>query len=152
MHMNRLVVALVALPIALTACDSGPKPVTDPNAVAKAEQRAAVDAKNLMGVEWRCVSVQSDGMLGGPPLTLTFGDDGRVTGFGGVNRFSGPYRSATGSVQVGPLVATKMGGEPARMALEQKLLDSLARVNAFSLQGGLLRLKEGDRVLVEYSR
>ena len=152
MQLHRLAVALAALPLALIACDSGPKPVTDPGALAQAEKRASTDPKHLMGVEWRCVSVRSDAGPGGAPLTLTFGDDGRVTGFGGVNRFSGPYTSAQGTLRIGPLVATKMAGEPASMAFEQRLFEALAKVDGFSLQSGLLRLKHGDQVVAEYSR
>ena len=149
------VVALVAVPLALLACQpQPPKQKLDPmqKAEVKSEKIAAVDPKNLMGAEWQCVSVRSDGMLGGAPITITFGDDGRVTGFGGVNRFSGPYTSATGVLHMGPLVATKMAGEPARMAMEQRLFDALSKVDAFSLQSGLLRLKQGDQVLAEFSR
>lgn len=144
--------ASVILFLSPVACDSGPKPVTDPKSVQKAEEQAAVASKNLMGVEWRCVTVRSDGMLGGAPLTLIFGDDGRVTGSGGVNRFSGPYTTATGVVRMGPLVSTKMGGDPAKMAMEQRYFDALSKVDGFSLQSGLLRLKQGDQVVAEFSR
>lgn len=149
-HLAALASALLCL--APVGCDSGPKPVTDPKAVQKAEERAEVDPKRLMGAEWRCVTVRSDGMLGGAPLTLTFGDDGRVTGSGGVNRFSGPYTTATGVVHLGPLVSTKMAGEPARMTMEQRYFDALSKADGFSLQAGLLRLKEGDRIVAEFSR
>lgn len=148
-------VSVAALPLALSACQpQPPKQKLDPmqKAEVKEERLSAVDPKNLMGVEWRGVSVRSDGMLGGAPLTITFGDDGRVTGFGGVNRFSGPYTCATGVLHMGPLVATKMAGEPARMAMEQRLFDALSKVDGFSLQSGLLRLKQGEQVLAEFSR
>ena len=118
----------------------------------KTEEAEGMQPVKLRGGEWVCVSVGGKAAGGESGPTITFGDDGRVTGFSGVNRFSGPYTSAIGTVRVGPLASTKMAGEPARMAAERAFLDALANVDGFSVQAGLLRLKQGDQVVVEFSR
>lgn len=117
----------------------------------KTEEAAGLEPSKLLGGEWVCVTVGGDAAGGKQAPTLTFGDDGRVTGFGGVNRFSGPFTSARGTVHFGALAATKMAGDPPRMALEKRLFDALSKADGFSVQAGMLRLKQGDQVLAEFS-
>ena len=118
----------------------------------KAEEAAGLQPSKLLGGEWVCATINGDAAGGKHAPTITFGDDGQVTGFGGVNRFSGPYTSAVGAVHFGPMAATKMGGDPERMALEKRLFEALGKVDAFSVQAGMLRLKQGDQVVAEFSR
>lgn len=117
----------------------------------KQEEVAGMQPSKLLGGEWVCVTIGEDGTGGKHAPTITFGDDGQVTGFAGVNRFSGPYTSAPGTLHFGNLAATKMAGEPARMALEKRFVDVLTKTDGFSIQAGLLRLKQGDTVIAEFS-
>ncbi|MFM7808995.1 MAG: META domain-containing protein [Planctomycetota bacterium] len=117
----------------------------------KAEEAAGLEPAKLLGGEWVCVTVGGDAAGGKHAPTITFGDDGQVTGFAGVNRFSGPYTSARGTVHFGALAATKMAGDPQRMALEKRVFDALGKADGFSVQAGLLRLKQGDQVVAEFS-
>ena len=118
----------------------------------KEEEAAGLEPSKLLGGEWVCVMLGGDAAGGKQAPTITFGDDGRVTGFSGVNRFSGPYTSARGTVRFGTLAATKMAGDPQRMALERRVFDALAKADSFSVQAGLLRLKQGNLLLAEFSR
>jgi heat shock protein HslJ len=117
----------------------------------KQEQAAGLEPSKLLGGEWVCVTIGGKAAGGERAPTLTFGDDGRVTGFSGVNRFSTDYTSARGAVRFGQMVSTKMASDPARMALERSFLEALTKVDSFSVEAGLLRLQQGKETLVEFS-
>ncbi|MBM4007279.1 MAG: META domain-containing protein [Planctomycetes bacterium] len=117
----------------------------------KQEQAAGLEPSKLLGGEWVCVTIGGKAAGGGRAPTLTFGDDGRVTGFSGVNRFSTDYTSARGVVRFGQMVSTKMASDPDRMALERSFLEALTKVDSFSVEAGLLRLQQGKETLVEFS-
>jgi heat shock protein HslJ len=117
----------------------------------KQEQAAGLEPAKLLGAEWVCVTIAGKAAGGGRAPTLTFGDDGRVTGFSGANRFSTDYTSARGVVRFGQMVSTKMAGDPDRMALERSFLEALTKVDGFSVEAGLLRLQQGKETLVEFS-
>lgn len=116
------------------------------------EEAAGLEPAKLLGAEWVCVTIGGKAAGGGRAPTLTFGDEGRVTGFGGVNRFSCDYTSARGSVRFGQLVSTKMASDPEHMGLERSFLEALTKVDGFSVEAGLLRLRQGKDTLVEFSR
>jgi heat shock protein HslJ len=118
----------------------------------KQEEAAGLQPAKLIGGEWVCVTIGGKAAGGERAPTLTFGDEGRVTGFSGVNRFSTDYTSATGVVRFGQLVSTKMASDPAHMALERSFLDALTKVDGFSIEAGLLRLRQGKDTLIEMSR
>lgn len=60
---------------------------------------------------WDAVSVLYDdairGVLDGTTLTADFGADGKVTGSGGCNTFTGPYEVTGSTLRIGPLGATR---------------------------------------------
>lgn len=118
----------------------------------KQEEAAGLQPSKLIGGEWVCVTIGGKAAGGGRAPTLTFGDEGRVTGFGGVNRFSTDYTSAVGVIHFGQMVSTKMASDPDRMALERSFLESLSKVDAFSIEAGMLRLRQGKDTLIELSR
>jgi len=118
----------------------------------KVEEAAGLEPAKLIGGEWVCATIGGKAAGGGRAPTLTFGDEGRVTGFSGVNRFSCDYTSARGTVHFGQAVSTKMGSDPERMALERAFLESLSKVDGFSIEAGMLRLKQGDQIVAEFSR
>jgi len=118
----------------------------------KQEEAAGLQPAKLIGAEWVCVTIGGKAAGGGRAPTLTFGDEGRVTGFGGVNRFSTDYTSSTGTVRFGQLVSTKMASDPEHMALERSFLEALTKVDGFSIEAGLLRLRQGKDTLIEMSR
>ena len=112
---------------AITAgCTSQPEP-----AWVKQELEARTDPKSLGGGKWVLVSMNSNGAIPGANLSLEFGANNAVSGFGGVNRFSGTCTTSTGQLKFGPLVATKMGGSPELMKTEQAYFAALASVRKF---------------------
>jgi heat shock protein HslJ len=74
--------------------------------------------------------------------SVTFGEDGRVSGHAGCNTFTGSYTHTGVDLKIGPLATTrKMCGEM-RMKQEQAWLDMLARTDSYRLSEDRLRLMD----------
>lgn len=93
------------------------------------------------GTEWR----REDGAS----QTLIF-EDGRIAGFGGVNRYAGEYTLAGEELVFGPLAVTRMAGPPEAMESERRYLDALGRVARVAFEDEALVL--GDRDGIELLR
>ena len=108
---------------------------------------------------WTLVSV------GGDPIDKTLGegmqppdmrvsDDGSISGFAGVNRFSGRLDlglAATGGFSSGPFAVTRMAGPPEAMELESRVLTALQEADRFLATADRLTLTKGDAVLLVYT-
>ena len=112
-------------------------------------------APDLTGSSWRLVSFNSgDGMKSNQAaekITLTFGEDGNLSGNAGCNNFTGSYTVDGDSLTVGPLAATrKMCAKPEGvMETEQAFLDNLGKAASFSIMGDALTIydKDGGKLL-----
>lgn len=74
--------------------------------------------------------------LRGPVQTLIFDPSNRVSGFAGVNRFSGRAvltGKTFGSVEFSPLVSTKVGGSPEANQSEMRFFEMLAAARFWRL-------------------
>lgn len=143
MRHSLLVLSLVG--VLSAACSSEP-------AWVKQEREAQRSPASLQGHRWVCVGMDARGADPREPLALEFLPEGRLQGFAGVNRFGGSWTAGEGVLELGSLVSTKMGGPPELMDLERRYLEALGRVRGFSLQSGLLRLKDGaGSVVLEFS-
>lgn len=82
----------------------------------------------------------------GTPLDMSFGEDGRVAGSAGCNRYSGAYAVEGESLSFGPAAATRrMCAEPARvMQQESEFLSALATVASWSVQVERLQLRTAE--------
>jgi heat shock protein HslJ len=142
---------LAGLTIAvLSACaapgkDSGPAMITPTN------------LDRLVNREWLLKNVTVDSqrviMHVDATQTLQFGADGRVIGYGGVNRFAGTYKFSPEGVLSFPapgLVSTRMAGPPEIMDKERLYLKGLAKsTRAIVAKDGLqLQSEDGATVLV----
>lgn len=65
------------------------------------------DPAVLQGASWMVEDINRGGVIDNSRLTLTFGTDGRVSGSGGCNSFSGTYSADGSSVSLGPLAMTR---------------------------------------------
>jgi heat shock protein HslJ len=88
------------------------------------------------------VSVPED-----PALTVTFGADGSVAGFGGCNQFGGPYTSEGDTLAIGPLNSTMMACGDEVDATERQLLAALEASTVSSLRGDQLELRDDSGAL-----
>ncbi|MCU0933023.1 MAG: META domain-containing protein [Thiobacillaceae bacterium] len=111
---------------------------------------------SLAGSTWRLTSFNNGRMavtsvLADTEIHIVFGDDGRVSGHAGCNRFSGPYTAdaATRRFRAGPLMTTRMAcPQPeGRMAQETQFLAALARGETYRRSGDSLEIRSGDGAL-----
>lgn len=94
--------------------------------------------------EWTIISIQGEDVSallpeGARSPSLQFSDEGGLSGFAGVNRFSGSLNTEkliSGKWDVGPMVSTKMAGPPELMELEQRILSALDSADAIVSTGG----------------
>lgn len=78
-------------------------------------------------------------------LTADFGTDGRVTGNGGINTFSGEYTTQGGSeISIGAIAAAKMAGPPEAMDQETAYLTALQSSKTYQVSGNRLGLRTAD--------
>lgn len=89
------------------------------------------------------------------PPSLNFGDDGRVSGFAGVNRLSSSLdlgQLAEGRFALAPAAVTKMAGPPKAMELEDRFLAALTKATGYSVTGNRLTLTDKATELMEFVR
>lgn len=120
----------------------------------------AAAAPGLLGTRWVATGINngrggvvSSVTLEAARVTATFADDGRITGFGGCNGFGGSYTVDGGSIQIGPLTATRKACiEPEGVGeLEGWYFAALERVATWSIREDRLQLRDEDGALqVDY--
>jgi heat shock protein HslJ len=101
---------------------------------------------SLAGTEWE--------IAGRENAFLRFGDDGRLGGNGGCNRFGGGYSAGPdGSFEAPNLMATRMFCSEDVMRFEQAMFDALSRAARYEIEENRLRLfaKSGE-LLGEFVR
>ncbi len=113
------------------------------------EHLAGTSAKmSLSGVKWHPVRVAGTNQKAPQQVLLLLSDDGRATGFAGVNCFFGRYECVgRDGLKFSKLSTTRMSGPDLRY--EQTLLGQLNKVDRYELSDGELRLYGGtDEVAV----
>jgi heat shock protein HslJ len=104
----------------------------------------------LTGKGWQLV--QMDGRMftaEGDSFTLTFGDDGRVTGKGSANRLNGTYANdnSNGTLSFGGMASTRMMSPD--QGSESRFLKLLGTVDGYTIDGRMLLLfVNGEQVLM----
>jgi heat shock protein HslJ len=82
---------------------------------------------------------------GGATLTARFGNEGMLTGNGGVNTYSADYTTTPeGAITIGPIISTKMAGSQELMDQEAQYLAALASAKTYSLRGKTLEFRTAD--------
>ena len=106
------------------------------------------DLTKLMGQD-----VSSLLPAGAKTPNLSFSPDGKVSGFGGVNRLStslDPKALATGDLKLAPAAATKMAGPTESMKVEDQFFSALTKVTGYKIDGDTLSLKNGADTLMQF--
>ena len=107
----------------------------------------------LAGTSWRLVELNGQPVAGTEPLTLSFGTEGQVSGYGGCNQFSGPYTQSGASLRFGPLASTRRAClEPALSEQETAYFAALESTTRYSIEGGQLVLYSGIDVVARFRR
>ena len=105
---------------------------------------------------WRLTSIGGDAPQtedAMSPLILKFLPvQGRMSGSGGVNTFSGTYELEGDSMSFEVGISTLMSGPPDLMEQEDRVKEALASVTGYRLEGDTLELLAGDEVVLRYTR
>jgi len=82
----------------------------------------------------------------GTTLSITFGDDGTVSGNSGCNTYSGQYNLKGPSISIGPLASTMKACDKPQGIMEQETtyLTALQKANSWQIQGNQLSLRTTD--------
>ena len=107
--------------------------------IAACETRAIEAQDRLAAYDWTAVSIDGKPVVQKGRVTLSIAD-GRVSGRGGCNRYSGTVEYDRSTLTIGPLISTKMAcPENGLMTLETAYLGSLqtARSYRFADDGAL---------------
>jgi heat shock protein HslJ len=89
----------------------------------------------------------------GTDLTATFGEDGTLSGFAGVNTYNGTYTTSGETITIGPLATTRMAGPDDLMEQETLYLAALAAATVYRLSGDNLELRDDAGALqVSFAR
>ncbi|HYI75612.1 MAG TPA: META domain-containing protein [Gaiellaceae bacterium] len=99
----------------------------------------------LVELDGEPVAIGSDELAPGLALDL---EESRVSGSGGVNRFTGTFSMSENELRFGPLASTRMAGPEDAMRLEDAFFAALARVTSHQLEGrALTLLADGEPVV-----
>lgn len=133
-----LAVLLTLLPAAALGCEAtGGRPGSSP--------------ASMVGTAWTCVEIEGVEVPAADAPTLRFDDDGRIGGSGGVNRYGAEIRRTGSSIEIAPIVSTKMAAEPARMELESRYFEALRSATRLVRSGGSLELFAGNRAVLRFA-
>ena len=81
---------------------------------------------------------------------ITLGTGSRLTGFGGCNQLVGAYELDGSALRFKQMAGTQMACASPIMALEGKLLKVLGATTSYRIEGQVLTLLDGDRVLARF--
>jgi len=140
-------VPLVALgsPVEVGALDLAP--------VRVGARDSAAAAAQLAGGEWVVDAIDGRPARRRPRATIAFGPDGRVTGRAACNGYGGTYLAEGAALTLSRMRATLRACASAAMTEERRLLDALAGIDRFRIDGdGRLVLLEGERRRIEARR
>lgn len=147
-----LVIVAVVL-IMLTACKSS----STPSATAPATRTPSLT--DLLG-EWKLSKLEGQDITSMLPAqarapSLSFGGDGKVTGYTGVNQLSSSLDLASltrGQFKLGPAITTRMAGPAESMAVESKFTSALQRATNAKVGNNSLTLTDGVTDLLSFVR
>jgi heat shock protein HslJ len=102
---------------------------------------------NLVGPTWHATAYDNgreavQSLLDGTQITATFGEDGRVVGSAGCNRYTGQYQASDGSLTIGQPATTRMACAPPVMGQEAAYLAALQAATRFQFENDALVLRD----------
>jgi len=139
--------ALLAVAVVMVGCGTGGGTEIASETVAPRETAPAAtdripDRTELTGA-WLLEYLQGRGVMDMVQTTLVFDDEGRVSGSGGCNRFTGSYAFTDGELSIGPLAGTKMMCPEAVMDQEDRFHKALGAVDRVAADGPFLLIYAG---------
>jgi heat shock protein HslJ len=131
----RVAVLAIALALGTAGCES---------AISNDETNDPLTSR-----DWIALSLSGKPVVKPGSVTMSFGE-GRVSGRGGCNRYSGTADYANGTIKVGPLISTKMACmEDEIMQQESAYLTALQAATRYTIGGdGKLTIATGAGAIV----
>lgn len=116
-------------------------------------EQAGAGFVDLAGTKWELKSENiADADLAKFKITIEFSDS-EASGFGGVNQYHASYSTKDdGSIEFGPIAATKMAGEPAAMAAEAAYFKALGQADHYSASDSELTLVDPVGLALVYGK
>jgi putative lipoprotein len=109
----------------------------------KSPPAGSTEAGSIVATSWRLSSLGGKDANAAVVSTLTFNDDGNVSGNGGCNSFGGKAALDGAKIEFGDLFSTMMACEEAKMKQEAAFLAALAKTASYKVEGGILTLLDG---------
>ena len=94
----------------------------------------AAEHKGLAGTSWQLLQLGPNGALSENLPTLTFSTDGKVSGSGGCNTFSGTATISGMAIKFGALAATKKACSEEVNAQETAYLKALEQAQTYEMR------------------
>ena len=135
----------------ICACDPAPKAVPD---VGKETTPTQAKKPGIPGSSWLVEDIENKGVIDNARTFIHFDAVDKVSGSGGINRFSGPCTLDGEKLGFGALRVTRMAGVPALMNQEAAFFAALAKVRSFKMdENDLLYFHHADgRAILRMSR
>ena len=148
--LSVVAVGLVALGLlAASGCSSGAGSSASPSSA------GADNSKALEGKVWKATAISGVTAVlteKGTEVTAAF-DAGKLSGSGGVNRYTATYETQSGDkIKISQPASTLMAGPPKAMAQEQAYFAALTKVTKFAVTADSLTLMDDQgTTLVSYT-
>lgn len=147
---DMVIVRFASHPVATNAAND---PTSLPAYRAIAEHLMAHDDQPLLGQPWIIEDIGGTGVVDNAQATLHFLRDGRLAGSATCNRIVGSYEAEGDQLALSLVGTTMMACPDALMDQERRLLDLVARINAFSVDSsGALVLRADDGTTITTRR
>jgi heat shock protein HslJ len=95
---------------------------------------AAAEHKGLAGTSWQLLQLGPNGALSENLPTLAFSTDGKVSGSGGCNTFTGTVTISGKTIKFGALAATKKACSDEVNAQEAAYFNALEQAHTFEMR------------------
>ncbi len=105
----------------------------------------SINSMELVGSEWRPTQIGSSTVSSRSKLLLRFDDGGKLSGYGGCNRFFGQYTISGNKIRIGPVGSTRMACPKPVMDMETALFAALETAKMFLRSKTNLVLLDADR-------
>jgi heat shock protein HslJ len=134
--------------------ETGDYAVLELNSIKKAKSTSQAPnppkgAFELSGSEWLLEDLAGNGVIDNAQATLAFPGEGKVSGHGSCNRFSGSAEIKGENIKIGPLASSRMACPEAVMHQEAKYLEALQQAERFEWKAPYLLIycKGADKPL-----
>lgn len=114
--------------------------------------KAAATTSTLADTQWVLTTLGGNTPITGTQITLNFGDDGRVSGTDGCNRYMGSYTESGDSLTFGPLAGTMMACPEDITAQAAVFGVALQNTETFTMTDSELSLLRGGSAVATFSK